>query len=84
MYSFLQFYGLPDEPINQFFKYLFPTAWYPAKEVAFILVSIGLTMLWMSKVWKRKFQRYEILLILLLSSVMIVATMLSQVMFLNA
>ena len=46
--SFLQFYGLPDEPINQFFKFLFPTVWYPVKEVAFILASIGLTMLWMS------------------------------------
>ncbi len=82
--SFLQFSGMPDEPINQFFKLLFPTAWYPAKEVAFILAAAGLTALWVAKAWKRKFQRYEMLLVLLLSAVMIVTTVASQVLFLNA
>jgi len=82
--SFLQFCGLPDEPVNQFFKILFPAAWYPVKEIVFIIASIGLTVLWVREVMKRKFQRYEIFLILLLSSVMIVTTALSQVMFLNA
>ncbi|HME53044.1 MAG TPA: hypothetical protein VKM55_12555 [Candidatus Lokiarchaeia archaeon] len=82
--SFLQFFHLPDEPINQFFKMLFPSAWYPVKEIAFIVISICLTMLWMNKVWKRKFQRYEVILIVLLSVIMIISTALSQVMLMNA
>ena len=82
--SFLQFFGLPDEPINQFFKFLFPTAWYPVKEITFIIVSIILTMLWMRKVWKRNFERYELILIVLVSAVMIIATAFSQVLLLNA
>nr|MDO8113862.1 hypothetical protein [Candidatus Sigynarchaeota archaeon] len=81
--SFLQFAGMPDEPVNQFFKILFPTAWYPVKEVVFIVASVGLTMLWMRRVARRKLVRYEIILIIALSSIMIVATALSQVMFLN-
>ncbi|MEX2681027.1 MAG: hypothetical protein Q6373_005465 [Candidatus Sigynarchaeota archaeon] len=81
--SFLQFASLPDEPVNQFFKILFPAAWYPVKEIAFIVASIGLTILWACKVVKRQFQRHEVFLIVVLSSVMIVTTALSQVMFLN-
>ncbi|MBD3230407.1 MAG: hypothetical protein GF329_19665, partial [Candidatus Lokiarchaeota archaeon] len=34
--AFLQFFGLPDEPINQFFKYFFQNFWYPIKEICFI------------------------------------------------
>ena len=82
--SFLQFYALPDEPINMFFKVVFPTAWYPVKEVVFVLVSIVLTIIWVRKIMKRNFLTYEIILIVLLSAIMIIASASSQIMLINA
>lgn len=41
--SFLQFYGLPDEPINQFFKSTFFSFWYPIKEICFAITALLLT-----------------------------------------
>jgi len=50
--TFLQIQGLPDEPINQFFKNLIPQFWYPTKELVFLLVSLLLTYVWIKKISK--------------------------------
>ena len=81
--SFLQFNGLPDEPINQFFKFLFPDFWYPAKEVAFIIVAVLLTVLWMKKVQDKKMSRLDVVIVLLLSTVMVIGTAASQIFLMN-
>ncbi|MHA1798791.1 MAG: hypothetical protein ACTSVY_10145 [Candidatus Helarchaeota archaeon] len=81
--SFLQFYQLPDEPINLFFKFLFPYFWYPAKEVVFVLTSILLTILWIKKVDEMNHDNIDVLLIILISSIMIIGTLSSQLLLIN-
>ena len=81
--SFLQFFGLPDEPINLFFKILFPDFWYPIKEIAFITVSIILTFFWVKKANKIEINRIDIVLIAVISTVMIVGTLSSQILLIN-
>ncbi|MHA1369152.1 MAG: hypothetical protein ACTSWN_07365 [Promethearchaeota archaeon] len=81
--SFLQFNNIPDEPINQFFKYLFPSLWYPVKEISFIIVSFLLTFLWLKKVSKRDFSRFDVIFICCLSATMVFATLYSQIELIN-
>ncbi|MHA1271308.1 MAG: hypothetical protein ACTSPY_16060 [Candidatus Helarchaeota archaeon] len=81
--SFLQFYGMPDEPINQFFKLISPNFWYPIKEICFILISLALTILWVKKISKSKFNKIDILLISLVILVMISGTLFSQLFLIN-
>jgi hypothetical protein len=82
--SFLQFNGLPDEPINQFFKILFPEFWYPAKEIVFIIISLLLTLLWFKKMSEVELKRIEVILIILLSLSLIIIISLSQILLINA
>jgi len=56
-----------NEPINQFFKNLFPTFWYPAKEIVFLLISLVLTYFWIKRISKTDFKKLDILLIALAS-----------------
>lgn len=81
--SFLQFYGLPDEPINLFFKIIFPAFWYPAKEIVFISVSIILTYLWIKKTHHIEVDKIDMVLIGLICAIMIVATLSSQIFLIN-
>lgn len=76
--SFLQFYGLPDEPINQFFKLLLPTFWYPMKEIVFLISSLLLTYLWVKRITQVDFKRADIVLIALASFVLVGGTVISQ------
>ncbi|MFX0101305.1 MAG: hypothetical protein ACFFCS_17155 [Candidatus Hodarchaeota archaeon] len=82
--SFLQFNGLPDEPINQFFKFLFPDFWYPVKEVAFIIASLLLTIWWMKKVQAEEMKRADYVIVLILGVVMVGGTVISQLFLMNA
>ena len=77
--AFLQFYGLPDEPINQFFKYFWPNFWYPMKEICFTIVAILLTYIWVKKISKDSFKKIDIILISLISIIMIAGTVSSQI-----
>ncbi len=81
--SFLQFYGLPDEPINQFFKFIFPTFWYPTKEIVFLAVSLLLTYLWVKKITIADFKKSDILLIALASFVLVGGTVISQLLLMT-
>ncbi|MHA1788278.1 MAG: hypothetical protein ACTSXT_03515 [Candidatus Helarchaeota archaeon] len=76
--SFLQFFGLPDEPINQFFKYYWPNLWYPVKEIFFTIISIILTIIWVKKVSKTGFKKTDALLIAILIIILIGGTLYSQ------
>ena len=82
--SFLDFNGLPNEPINLFFKWLFPTLWYPVKEICFVVVSILLTFLWLSKIRKKEIEKIDIIFISILSIGLILATLLSQLFLINS
>jgi len=81
--SFLQFYGLPDEPINQFFKFLLPTFWYPAKEIVFLIISLLLTYLWVKKINKADFKKSDILLIALAAFILVGGTVISQLLLMT-
>ena len=81
--SFLQFYGLPDEPINQFFKFLFPSFWYPTKEIVFLIISLLLTYLWVKKITKTDFKKSDILLIALASFILVGGTVISQLLLMT-
>ena len=81
--SFLQFYGKPDEPINQFFKLLFPNFWYPAKELFFLLISLILTYLWVKMVSKDTFKKLDLALISLAAFLLVGGTVISQVFLLS-
>jgi len=76
--SFLQFYGLPDEPINQFFKYVVPSFWYPAKEICFLIITLLLTYVWVKKITKTDFKKLDLLLIGLASVILVGGTVISQ------
>jgi len=77
--SFLQFYNLPDEPINQFFKYYWPNFWYPVKEIVFTIISILLTIIWVYKFSKEKFDKLDIILLITLCFILIGGTVWSQI-----
>ena len=81
--SFLQFFSLPDEPINLFFKILFPGFWYPIKEIVFITVSILLTFIWIKKIHEIEVDRIDLILIGIISAIMIVGTLSSQIFLIN-
>lgn len=76
--TFLQINGLPDEPINQFFKYFFPSFWYPAKEIIFLVISLLLTYVWVKKITQANFKRLDIFLIGLASFILVGGTIISQ------
>ncbi|MHA1294293.1 MAG: hypothetical protein ACTSQJ_16715 [Promethearchaeota archaeon] len=82
--SFLQFNNLPDEPINQFFKFFFPNFWYPAKEIIFILISIMATIIWLRKISKEEIKAFDIFLILISSISLIIVITFSQILLINA
>ena len=82
--SFLQFNGLPDEPINQFFKIIFPGFWYPAKEIVFIIISVLLTTLWIKKIQKGKFKTVDQVLLTIASITLIIVISFSQIFLINS
>ncbi|MHA1129447.1 MAG: hypothetical protein ACTSQQ_01455 [Candidatus Helarchaeota archaeon] len=77
--SFLQFYSLPDEPINQFFKIFFPNFWYPAKELFFLVISLLLTYFWVKKVSDESFAKLDLALIILAAFLLVGGTIISQI-----
>lgn len=81
--SFLQFNNLPDEPINQFFKTLFPDFWYPAKEIVFVIICFLLTLIWIKKVSKAELKTFDLILIAFLSVSLIIIIALSQILLIN-
>jgi len=82
--SFLSFYGLPNEPINLFFKTLWPYFWYPMKELAFISISIVLTWYWCIKIEETSLLKVDIILISLVSVIMWSSTAMSQISLINS
>ena len=81
--TFLQISGLPDEPINQFFKWLFPGFWYPAKEVFFLIISLIITYIWVKKLSKDDFKRIDVTLIAVAALILVGGTVISQIFLLN-
>ncbi len=81
--TFLQIQGLPDEPINQFFKILIPEFWYPTKELVFLAVSLLLTYIWIKKISKEDFTKLDLLLITLAASLLVGGTVISQIFLLS-
>jgi len=81
--SFLQYFSLPDEPINQFFKFISPQYWYPIKEIVFILTSILLTIVWIKKVHKLDVTKQDWVLIIAISAILIASTLVSQIFLIN-
>ena len=81
--SFLQFYGKPDEPINQLFKFLFPNFWYPAKELFFLIISLVLTYLWVKMVSKDTFIKLDLALISIAAFLLVGGTVISQLFLLS-
>ena len=81
--SFLQFAGLPDEPINQFFKSVFVGFWYPAKEICFLGISLFLTYFWVKKVAKESFTHFDLSLIALIAFILVGGTVISQLFLMN-
>lgn len=79
--SFLQFYDLPDEPINQFFKLFFPSFWYPAKEIVFGIIAILLTFFWVRFFAKQEFSKLDCILIALTICILVGGTIVSQLLF---
>jgi hypothetical protein len=75
--------GLPNEPINLFFKWLLPTLWYPAKETVFVLVSLFLTIRGREAFLHRDLKRSDYLLIGLVSGFMLVLILISQLQYIN-
>ncbi|NVM54090.1 MAG: hypothetical protein HWN66_10355 [Candidatus Helarchaeota archaeon] len=81
--TFLQVSGRPDEPINQFFKAVFPSFWYPAKEIFFLAISLVLTYFWVKKISKEDFTKWDSLLIALASLILVGGTVISQIFLMN-
>lgn len=82
--SFLEFHALPNEPINLFFKWLFPSLWYPVKEICFILISVPLTVTWLKKVGKKAMKKLDLILITILSIGLVLSTLASQLFLINS
>ena|GEM_PF-1790428 len=81
--EYLYALGLPNEPINLFFKWLFPTLWYPAKETVFVLVSLLLTIRGRETFLHRELKRGDYLLIGLVSGFMLLLILISQLKYIN-
>ena len=81
--SFLQYFSLPDEPVNQFFKFISPRFWYPIKEIIFIVISVLLTIIWVNKVHKLEVSKWDWVLIFAISTLLITATLVSQIFLIN-
>ncbi len=81
--SFLTVNGLPNEPINLFFKVLFPTFWYPMKEMVFVAISTGLTYFWVEKILKKEVSKLDLIIIVSISLLLIIAIALSQITLIN-
>ncbi len=81
--SFLQFAGLPDEPINHFFKSVFAGFWYPAKELFFLGISLFLTYFWVKRISKENFTHLDLSLIALTSFILVGGTVISQLFLMN-
>jgi len=82
--SFLTVNGLPNEPINLFFKTFFPTFWYPMKEMIFVALSVGLTYFWVERILKRELTKLDLFIIVSISLLLIIAIALSQITIINA
>ena len=82
--SFLTVNMLSNEPINLFFKALFPTFWYPMKEMIFLALSIGLTYFWVEKILKREVSQLDLFIIISICLLLIIAISLSQITIINA
>ena len=82
--SFLSVNDLPNEPINLFFKNLFPLFWYPMKEMVFIALSIGLTYYWVEKISKKDVSKLDLIIIISISLLLIIAIAMSQITLINA
>jgi len=81
--EFLYFYGLPNEPINLFFKTTLPTLWYPAKEIVFTSVSIAVAIVGSRAFLNRKLNKIDYILIGLVGGGMLSAVLLSQIWYIN-
>ena len=81
--SILSFVNLPNEPINLFFKILWPNFWYPMKELIFIIISIILTWIWMKKIEKINSLKLDIFIIVLLSIGLWLTVAVSQMTLIN-
>ncbi|MBD3341522.1 MAG: hypothetical protein GF353_20630 [Candidatus Lokiarchaeota archaeon] len=65
--TFLSINNLPNEPINLFFKTIWPLFWYPIKELVFIGISIILTYIWFIKIEQdENITKYDFFLIFLI------------------
>ncbi|MHA1273174.1 MAG: hypothetical protein ACTSVV_07870 [Promethearchaeota archaeon] len=82
--TFLSFYGLPNEPINLFFKTIAPTFWYPLKELVFTIISLLLTYIWMNKVNKEKIKYLDWIIIGIIIIILISSIIYSQLHLINA
>lgn len=82
--SMLNFYNLPNEPINLFFKSISPDLWYPLKELAFIAISIIMMWIWSKKVDFFEFTKIDMLIIVALSVFLWLAVATSQITLINA
>jgi len=82
--TFLSINNLPNEPINIFFKSIWPYFWYPMKELVFIIISIILTFIWLKKIKKIKFSRLDIILIVSISFLLWIAIAISQITIINS
>jgi hypothetical protein len=81
--EFLYYFGLPNEPVNRFFKAAFPTLWYPAKELVFIALALLFTFLGRKKFMTRPFNIVDYALVALVSGGMLHAIVMSQISYLN-
>ena len=81
--TFLQIHGLPDEPINQFFKNLIPQFWYPTKELVFLAVSLLLTYIWIKRITKERFTKLDLMFFALASFLLVGGTIISQLFLMN-
>ncbi len=81
--TFLQVTGRPDEPLNLFFKWLFPNFWYPAKELFFLLISLILTVIWVKKIAHKEFSKIDVGIIALAALILVGGTVISQLFLMN-
>ncbi|MHA1147346.1 MAG: hypothetical protein ACTSR8_03790 [Promethearchaeota archaeon] len=82
--SFLSFYGLPNEPINQFFKTFFPNFWYPIKELIFMVISCIFTYFWMKNYTDQVISIYDLALIIITMLLLIATIIWSQLHLINS
>lgn len=82
--SFLSFQNLPNEPINLFFKTMWPYFWYPMKELVFIIISLTLTYIWFKKIkTDEEISKYDMIIIIIIGVAFWLTIALSQIMLIN-